>query len=59
MTGTLAGHWGVVARRLPGAFRPLLAVHVAYTLLALAILTPLVGLVVQGPAGSRRQCSRR
>ncbi len=45
--GTLAGHWGVVARRLPAAFRPLLAVHVAYTLLGLAILTPLVGLVVR------------
>jgi glycerophosphoryl diester phosphodiesterase len=45
--GTLAGHWGVVARRLPAAFHPLLAVHVAYTLLGLAILTPLVGLVVR------------
>ena len=47
MTGTLATHWRNVLARLPGAIRPLLAVHVAYSVLALAVLTPLTGLLVR------------
>ena len=47
MLGTLAGHWRTVLARLPGTIRPFLAVHVAYTVLALALLTPLTGLLVR------------
>ena len=47
MTGTLAAHWRNVLARLPGTIRPLLAVHVAYSVLALAVLTPLTGLLVR------------
>jgi glycerophosphoryl diester phosphodiesterase len=47
MKATLAAHWRTVLARLPGTIRPFLAVHVAYTVLALAVLTPLTGLVVR------------
>ena len=47
MDGILTSHWRTVAARLPGIVRPLLGVHVAYTVLALAILAPLTGLLVR------------
>jgi len=47
MKEILADHWRTVVARMPGMVRPLLAVHVAYTLLGLALLTPLTGLLVR------------